>query len=80
MLYLSPATANGRRWRIVGSAVEHAAQRAAELNPDIDHLPDQVLDFGKLFLDQEADDEDATGLAECLHSLVRDVLRAVRGR
>jgi hypothetical protein len=28
-----------------------------------------VLDFGKLFLDQEADDEEATSLVEMLHAL-----------
>jgi hypothetical protein len=27
------------------------------------------VDFGKLFLDQEADDEDATSVADALHSL-----------
>ena len=32
-------------------------------------MPDQTLDFGTLFLDQEADDEDATSLAEMLHAL-----------
>ena len=56
-------------WRIIGSAVEHAAQCAAAINPDIDHMPEQVLDFGTLFLDQEADDEDATSLAEMLYAL-----------
>jgi hypothetical protein len=47
-------------WRVVGSAVEHASRCLA---------PDQALDFGSLFLDQEAEDEDATSLAEMLHAL-----------
>jgi hypothetical protein len=47
-------------YRHVGAAVEHAARCAAWINPDADHVPDQVLDFGSLFLDQEAEDEDAT--------------------
>jgi hypothetical protein len=58
--------------RIVGSAVEHAAQCAAALDPDIDLVPDEPkLDFQTLFLDQEADDEDATSLAEALNALAR---------
>jgi hypothetical protein len=56
-------------YRHVGAAVEHAARCAAWINPDADHVPDQVLDFGSLFLDQEAEDEDATSLAEMLHAL-----------
>jgi hypothetical protein len=57
--------------RVVGSAVEHAAHCAASTNPDVDNVPDQVLDFGTLFLEQEADDEDATSLGEMLYALDR---------
>jgi hypothetical protein len=46
-------------WRLVGSAVEHASRCVGF----------DALDFGRLFLDQEADDEDATSFAEALHSL-----------
>jgi hypothetical protein len=46
-------------WRLVGSAVEHAAQCVG-----------RELDFGKLFVEQEStEDEDATSLAEFLHSI-----------
>jgi hypothetical protein len=45
-------------WRLVGSAVEHAAR-----------LTDQPLDFKKLFLDQEQDDEETADLANALHAL-----------
>jgi hypothetical protein len=66
----APMKTRFKMWyRLVGAAVEHAAQCAAWLDPDRDHMPDQALDFGTLFLDQEADDEDATSLAEALHSL-----------
>jgi hypothetical protein len=66
----APMKTRFKMWyRLVGAAVEHAAQCAAWLDPDRDHMPDQALDFGTLFLDQEGDDEDATSLAEALHSL-----------
>jgi hypothetical protein len=66
----APMKTRFKMWyRVVGSAVEHAASCAASLDPDVEHMPDRVLDFGKLFLDQEADDEDATSLAEMLHAL-----------
>jgi hypothetical protein len=65
----APMKTRFKMWRLVGAAVEHAAQSAARLDPDRDHMPDRALDFGTLFLDQEADDEDATSLAEALHSL-----------
>jgi hypothetical protein len=54
-------------YRLVGAAVEHAAQCAAWCDPDPDRP--EALNFGTLFLDQEADDEDATSLAEALHAL-----------
>jgi hypothetical protein len=44
-------------WRLVGSAVEHAAKLAS---------PQQPIDFQKLFLTQEDDDEDTASLAEAL--------------
>jgi hypothetical protein len=57
-------------YRLVGSAVEHAAQCAASLNPDVDHLPEQpVVDFGAMFLEQEGEDEEATSVGEMLASL-----------
>jgi hypothetical protein len=60
----APMRTRFKMWyRVVGSAVEHAARRATS------HPDDRVLDFGKLFLDQEADDEEATSLAEMLHAL-----------
>jgi hypothetical protein len=56
-------------YRLIGSAVEHAARCAAWNDPDTDHVPDQVLDFANLFLDQEADDDEATSLGEMLEAL-----------
>jgi hypothetical protein len=44
-------------WRLVGSAVEHAAELAN---------PDREVDFQKLFLAREDEDEDTTSLAEAL--------------
>jgi hypothetical protein len=44
-------------WRLVGSAVEHAAMLAN---------PDREVDFQKLFLAREDDDEDSTSLAHTL--------------
>jgi hypothetical protein len=58
--------------RLVGSAVEHAAQCAAERDPDCDIvLPDKVLDFAKLFLTQEGDDEESADLADCLNAITK---------
>jgi hypothetical protein len=64
-------------WRIVGSAVEHAAQCDAETDPDRGEIPDQMLDFGALFLDQEAGDDDAASLGETLEAL--DDFASLRG-
>jgi hypothetical protein len=47
-------------WRLVGSAVEHGAKLAG-----------QTLDFQKLFLTQEEDDEEGASLADVLEILVR---------
>jgi hypothetical protein len=47
-------------WRLVGSAVEHAAR-----------LTGHGLDFQKLFLSQEADEEDTVDLAEALAIMER---------
>jgi hypothetical protein len=47
--------------RLVGAAVEHASRCAY---PDL-----APVDFSRLFLDQEADDEDATSLTDMLRSL-----------
>jgi hypothetical protein len=48
-------------WRLVGSAVEHAAG-----------LTGKGLDFQKLFIAQEEDDEESTSLAEVLDVLVKN--------
>jgi hypothetical protein len=47
-------------WRLVGSAVEHAAKLAGH-----------ELDFQKLFITQEEDDEDSASLADVLEVLVK---------
>ena len=47
-------------WRLVGSAVEHAARLAD---------PDHEVDFQKLFLAREDEDEETTSLAEALSIL-----------
>jgi hypothetical protein len=47
-------------WRLIGSAVENAAQLVA-----------QELDFRKLFIEQEEDDEDTATLADVLEVLVK---------
>jgi hypothetical protein len=68
----APMKTRYKMWqRVIGSAVEHAAKCALETNPNIDYLPDDpnLPDFGALFLDQEADDEDAESLAEMLDAL-----------
>ena len=49
-------------WRLVGSAVEHAAK-----------LTGQELDFQQLFLAQEEDDEESASLADMLEVLVKAV-------
>src|SRR6266404_1740952 len=56
-------------YRLIGSAVEHAARCAAWNDPDTDHVPDQTIDFANLFLDQEADDDEATSLGQTLEAL-----------
>jgi hypothetical protein len=61
-----------KRWqRLVGSAVEYAAQCVAERNPDIDHVPDKMVDFATLFLDQEGEDEDSADWADCLDAITK---------
>jgi hypothetical protein len=47
-------------WRLVGSAVEHAAKLAGH-----------ELDFQKLFITQEEDDEESASLADVLEVLVK---------
>jgi hypothetical protein len=49
-------------WRLVGSALEHAAMLAN---------PDREVDFRKMFLSREDEDEDSTSLAEVLEILSR---------
>jgi hypothetical protein len=66
----APMKTRFKMWqRLVGSAVEHAARCEAETDPDRDEVPDQVLDFSALFVDQEGEDEDATSLGEMLEAL-----------
>jgi hypothetical protein len=49
-------------WRLVGSAVEHAAGLAN---------PDREVDFQKLFLAREDEDEDSTSLADALEIMLQ---------
>jgi hypothetical protein len=49
-------------WRLVGSAVEHAASLAN---------PDREVDFQKLFLAREDEDEDSTSLADALEIMLQ---------
>jgi hypothetical protein len=53
-------------WRLVGSAIEHAAEKAV-----------RGVDFGKLFLKVEEKDEEALGLADALQRFER--LRVMGG-
>ena len=55
-------------WRLVGSAVENAAKLAG-----------QELDFQKLFITQEEDDEESASLADVLEVLVKKWPDAVHG-
>jgi hypothetical protein len=48
-------------WRLVGSAIEHAARQTSN-----------EIDFQKLFIDQEGEDEDSTSLADTL-----DIMRQI---
>jgi len=50
-------------WRVVGSAIEHAAK-----------LNEQAIDFGKLFLDSEEDEEESSSLAEALKAMSQEWL------
>jgi hypothetical protein len=74
-------------WRVVGSAVEDAAElcaasyqqknqkKGAPAEPAAPTVP-TVIDFQKLFLDQEADEEDSSALAEMLDALRRQLVRS----
>jgi hypothetical protein len=53
-------------WRLVGSAVEHAAKCAGFKCHKGPEGEDLDLDFQKLFLEQEKDDEDSASLADVL--------------
>jgi hypothetical protein len=75
----APMKTRFKMWhRLVGSAIEHAAQCVAKADPERGELPDHVLDFGSLFLSQEDDEEDAASLAEALDAL--DVRMAAQGK
>jgi hypothetical protein len=67
-------------WRLVGSAVEHAAELFE---------PDCPVDFQSLFLAQDDEDEDSTSLAEALEIMLSkwvgafdaaDVAKAINGQ
>ena len=59
----APTRTRFKMWyRLVGSAVEHAAMLAN---------PDREVDFQKLFLAREDDDEDSTSLADALAIMVQ---------
>jgi hypothetical protein len=51
-------------WRVIGSAVEHAAA-----------LVGDTLDFKELFISQEEEDDDTTGLVEALSILLSTVAK-----
>ncbi len=64
-------------WRLVGSAVEHAAaeharisaERVAALVDDMTERPPMAVNFRDLFLSQEEDDEESTNLSDVLAAL-----------
>jgi hypothetical protein len=61
-------------WRIVGSAIEHAAKLVAERSEPgaydgDDRARPQPVDFKDLFLAQDVEDEDANDLADALNVL-----------
>jgi hypothetical protein len=72
-------------WRLIGSAVEHAARLLKEESADpvkrenmdratrekMDQMVAQDVDFGSLFLSQEEDDEDSASLADALAVMER---------
>jgi hypothetical protein len=66
----APMRTRFKMWyRVVGSAVEYAAHCAARIDPDKDHVPDQVLDFARVFLNQESDEDEASSLGAMLQAL-----------
>src|SRR5262249_20766562 len=54
-------------YRLVGSAVEHAAAVYKQLNPQDDKAV--AIDFGELFLKQKTSEEEGTSLGEMLDEL-----------
>jgi len=54
-------------YRLVGSAVEHAAAIYKEVNPQDDKAV--VMDFGELFLERKMSEEEGTSLGETLDEL-----------
>jgi hypothetical protein len=67
-------------WRLVGSAIEHAADQAAQQSDEAKRA-EMKVDFGKLFLEQEVEDEDDNALVEALGEIRARVARtnAARG-
>jgi hypothetical protein len=70
----APQTRFKAWWRLVGSAVEHAAQQhaghVAALTMDpLGACPPQEISFRELFVTQEQDDEESASLADALNAL-----------
>jgi hypothetical protein len=57
-------------WRLVGSAVEHAAEQAG-MKTEVDEGEGELIDFKKLFLEQEEKDENDASLAMVLTGMRR---------
>ena len=74
---VAPQTRFKTWWRLVGSAVEHAAEahaketaeRVAALVEDAPACPPVTINFRDLFLSQEEDDEESASLADALEAL-----------
>jgi hypothetical protein len=67
-------------WRLVGAAIEHAAElHSKAIDPAECDAEDRSrpvpVDFQKLFLEQEADDEDSASLANVLDVLDRELVQ-----
>ena len=59
-------------YRLIGSAVENAAQQAVAVATDKTKAAPVSISFEKLFLSQRADDEDDTTLSELLFEMVTE--------
>jgi hypothetical protein len=63
-------------WRLVGSAIEHAVKLASWRSEEGGEQ--FVLDFQKLFLDQESENEESTSLADALDLMLRKFDKSFR--